>query len=44
MSLAYHPQSDGQIKRVNQCIEGYLRSFKHSCPKQWFEWLHLAEF
>ena len=44
MSLAYHPQSDGQTERVNQCIEGYLRCFIHSCPSAWSQWLHLAEY
>lgn len=44
MSSAYHPQSDGQTERVNQCIEAYLRCFIHSCPSQWSQWLHLAEF
>jgi len=42
MSSAYHPQSDGQTERVNQCIEGYLRCFIHSCPGTWAQWLHLA--
>ena len=44
MSSAYHPQSDGQTERVNQCIEGYLRCFIHSCPGTWAQWLHLAEY
>lgn len=44
MSSAYHPQSDGQTERVNQCVEAYLRCFVHSCPRQWYSWLPLAEF
>lgn len=44
MSSAYHPQSDGQTERVNQCMETFLRCFVHACPKQWFHWLHLAEY
>jgi len=44
MSSAYHPQSDGQTKRVNQCLETFLRCFVHACPKSWSQWLSLAEF
>jgi hypothetical protein len=44
MSSAYHPQSDGQIERVNQCMETFLRSFISACPKKWLSWLPLAEF
>jgi len=44
MSSAYHPQTDGQTERVNQCLEGYLRCFVHSCPGKWKDWLALAEF
>lgn len=44
MSCAYHPQTDGQTERVNQCMEGYLRCFVHSCPNKWKDWLSLAEF
>lgn len=44
MSTAYHPQTDGQTERVNQCLESYLRCFVHACPRQWKQWLTLAEF
>ena len=44
MSLAYHPQTDGQSERLYQCLEAYLRCFVHSCPKKWYEWLPLAEY
>jgi transposase InsO family protein len=44
MSSAYHPQTDGQTERVNQCLETYLRCFVHSCPTKWSSWLPFAEF
>lgn len=44
MSSAYHPQTDGQTERVNQCLETFLRCFVHYCPSQWFHWLTLAEY
>ena len=42
-STAYHPQTDGQTERVNQCLEMYLRCAVHNSPKLWRQWLPLAE-
>lgn len=44
LSSSYHPQTDGQTERVNQCLETYLRCFVHACPSKWINWLSLAEF
>jgi hypothetical protein len=44
MSSSYHPQSDGQTERLNQCLETYLRCMVSSCPSKWSQWLPLAEY
>lgn len=44
LSSSYHPHTDGQTERVNQCLETFLRYFTHSCPSQWNHWLSLAEY
>jgi hypothetical protein len=44
LSSAYHTQFDGQIERVNQCMESFHRCFVSACPKKWLSWLPLAEF
>jgi len=43
LTTAYHPQSDGQTERVNQCFEMYLRCAVQDSPKTWKSWLSLAE-
>jgi hypothetical protein len=43
-STAYHPQTDGQTERVNQCMEMFLRCAVHDTPTQWHRWLPAAEF
>lgn len=42
-STSYHPQTDGQTERVNQCLEMYLRCAVSEEPKQWKSWLSQAE-
>ena len=43
-SSAYHPQTDGRTKRVNQVLEDMLRACVISFPEKWDECLSLAEF
>lgn len=43
LTTAYHPQSDGQTERVNQCVEMYLRCAVQDSPRTWKAWLSLAE-
>jgi transposase InsO family protein len=44
LSTTYHPQTDGQTERVNQCLEGYLRCMTFTQPKKWNSWLPLAKW
>src|SRR3990170_4189053 len=43
-SSAYHPQSQGQVERVNQVLEDMLRASVISFGKKWEESLPYAEF
>ena len=43
-SSAYHPQTSGQTKRVNQILEDMLRACVVSSKGSWEKWLPLAEF
>jgi hypothetical protein len=44
LSTANHPETDGQMERVNQSIECFLRCFISAYPSQWSRWLSLCEF
>jgi len=44
LSTAYHPQTDGQMERINQELEQYLTMFIDYCQEQWPDWLAMAEF
>ena len=44
LSMAYHPQTDGQTKRTNQEIETYLHIFCANKPQNWPDLLPTTEF
>jgi len=44
MSMAYHPQTNGQTKHVNQEVEIYLRMFCSNNPDTWRMLLPTTEF
>jgi hypothetical protein len=44
MSTAYYPQTDGQTKRVNKCLENYLRAMVFAEQKEWMKYLPMAEY
>ena len=43
LSTAYHPQSDGQTERINQCLEQYLRIYSDYLQVNWVRNLPYAE-
>jgi hypothetical protein len=44
LTKAYHPQSDGATKRVNQEIEAYLSIYCTSHPEDWLHLLSTLKF
>jgi len=42
--MAFHLQTDGQTKRMNQELEQYLHMFIDHHQDHWLEWLGMAEF
>jgi hypothetical protein len=44
LSTAYHPQTDGQTKHINQVLEGYLCTFTSHQQDDWDGLLPMGEF
>ena len=44
LSMAYHPQTDGQTERINQETETFLRHYVNYQQDDWMNWLAAAEF
>ena len=44
LSMAYHPETDGQTERTNQELEQYLRMYVNHRQNNWAEWLATVEF
>ena len=43
-STAYHLQTDGQTKRVNQEVEQFLCLFVNQRQDNWYDWISVDEF
>lgn len=43
-STAFHPQTDGQVERINALLEDYLSHFVSEEQSDWAKWLPIAEF
>ena len=44
ISLAYHPQTDGQSEQTNQNIETMLQIFGNYRQDDWCEWLPMVQY
>ncbi|KAI5116973.1 hypothetical protein M0805_002060, partial [Coniferiporia weirii] len=44
LSMAYHPQTDGQTEQANQEVEAYLRIYCRTAPHAWADSLTDLEF
>jgi hypothetical protein len=44
LSIAYHPETDGQTEIANSFLEQYLRGHVSYLQDDWMRWLPLAEF
>ena len=43
-STTYHPQTDGQMERVNQSVKEFLTMFVNNKQNDWSNWLAVAQF
>ena len=44
LSIVYHPQTDGQMERINQEIGTFLRHYVNYQQDDWTNWLAAAKF
>ena len=44
LSIAFHPETDGQTENANKDIKRYLRNFVNYVQDDWLDWLPMAEF
>ena len=44
LSMAYHPQTDGQTERINQEVETFLQHYINYQQDDWTKWLAATEF
>ncbi|KAF8643310.1 hypothetical protein AX16_009103 [Volvariella volvacea WC 439] len=42
-STAYHPQTNGQVERINAEITKYLQLYSNHTQNDWAEWLPVAQ-
>ena len=42
--MAYYPQTDGQMERINQEIGKFLQYYVNYQQDNWMDWLATAEF
>ena len=44
LSMAYHPQTNGQTEQMNQEIEAFLQHYVNYKQDDWANWIAEAEF
>ncbi|KIM65673.1 hypothetical protein SCLCIDRAFT_112238 [Scleroderma citrinum Foug A] len=44
MSTAFHPQTNGQMERLNREINQYLRTYVNDQQNEWAKWIKIAQF